>query len=99
MNRSPEQVTWTLFAQEALREVWRGAGTLGRTGWRPAFCWVGCFILLFAYVIGPSNGVSVDLSAVNALAAILLGAFVMRGLEKANTKGVGMGPGAQAGLA
>lgn len=97
MSSSPQEVTWTVFAQDALRAIWNGLGTTGRTGWRPAFCWAGIFILLFAYVIGPSNGITVDLASVNALAAILLGAFVMRGFEKANTPGIGMGPGAASG--
>lgn len=86
------------------REIKHICGNIARKGWRPAFCWAGVFVLWYAYIDAPKHGIIVDLSAVNMLATILLGAFVTRGVEKVQETKAGfnggiMGPGAATGEA
>jgi hypothetical protein len=57
-------------------------GTIVRKGWRPAYCWIGAFIPLWAYVVAPQQGIQVDLSQVNVFSSIILGAFIVRGVER-----------------
>lgn len=64
------------------REVKHISGNVARQGWRPAYCWVGAFIPLWAYVYAPAHNIQIDLGAVNTFATIILGAFVARSMEK-----------------
>ena len=104
MSLQAEEVTWTVFAQEAGREVWRETkqvvGRVARQGWRPLFCFIGCYVAYFSYVHAPSHAIPVDYSAVNFFLSLLFGAFVTRGVEKGVEvlkPGIGMGPGAAMG--
>lgn len=69
----------TFIAYEELKSIF---GSIARRGWRPAFLWVSIYVVLYAYVIAPREGIAVDLGHVNTLASIGLGAFIMRGVEK-----------------
>lgn len=58
------------------------AGLIIHRGWRPAFCWIGVFIPLWAYIVAPREGITIDLAQVNFFASIILGAFITRSFEK-----------------
>lgn len=54
------------------------------TGWRRCYGWLGPLVAFYTFVWAPSHGISVDSGAVNVFLSTVLGAFVMRGVEKIN---------------
>lgn len=101
-----ERISWTVFLQDAARSVYAESkvviGRAVRQGWRPLFCFIGCYVAYFSYIDAPVHGVHVDYNAVNFFLSLLFGAFVTRGAEKSVELfkgGIGMGPGAASGAA
>ncbi len=70
------------IAAQIWREVKHISGNIARKGWRPVFCWVVCYVVLYGYIVAPQQGIKIDLNAVNTLATVGLGMFITRGVEK-----------------
>ena len=84
---SATEISWSLFWQDALREVWRElkrcVAGFWQGGWRPLLGFLGGAVAYFSYIEAPKAGIEVNYDAVNVFLGLVLVQALGRGVEKA----------------